>query len=142
MPSARHSRGPCLLRPAARPPPTSAPSTMRRCGPVAARSGYVARLRCSATRSAAPSTSAPHGCGWPVRVNGESTVASQHSAPMFQLHGFESYFRHVSSYRVSLAPFPIFQHVSSIVAQRAPPPSSTCVCRLPPWAFPGRHWQC
>ena len=52
------------------------PSTMRRCGPAVASSRYVAR----ATRSAAPSTSAPHGCGWPVRVNGETSVASQHNA--------------------------------------------------------------
>ena len=121
-PSARQSRGPCQLRPAARPPtgcsttcvpsqlaarrtaggarnartrtrsrtkpsappfhgtPTSAPSTMRRCGPAAASSGYVARLRHSATRSAAPSRSALHGCGWPVRVNGETSVVSQHNA--------------------------------------------------------------
>ena len=53
---------------------------MRRCGPAAATSGYVARLRRSATRSAAPSTSVLHGCGWPVRVNGETSVASQHNA--------------------------------------------------------------
>ena len=89
---------PWLARPAARPPTgcstTCVPShTWRRAGrrvglemhgpepdrapnPAAASSGYAARWR----RSAAPSTSAPHGCGWPVRVNGETGVASQHSA--------------------------------------------------------------
>ena len=56
-------------------PPTSAPSTTRRCGPPATSSGYVPRLRRSATRSAAPSTSALHGCGCRVRVS-----ASQHKA--------------------------------------------------------------
>ena len=62
-------------------PPTSAPSTKRRCGPSAASSGYVARLRRSATRRAAPSapsTSALHGCGCPARVSGDTRVASQH----------------------------------------------------------------
>ena len=65
-------------RTGSRRPPSSAPSRRRRCGPAAASLGNVARLRRSATRSAAPSTSGLHGCGWPVHVNGETSVASQH----------------------------------------------------------------
>ena len=41
----------------------------------------AACLRRSATRSTAPSTAAPHGCGCPDRVSGETSVASQHCAP-------------------------------------------------------------
>ena len=55
-------------------PPTSAPSTTRRCGPPATSSGYVPRLRRSATRSAAPSPSALHCCG--CRVRGDTRVGS------------------------------------------------------------------
>ena len=44
-------------------------------------SGYAARLRRSAILSAAPSVAAAHGCGCPVRVSGETNVASQHRAP-------------------------------------------------------------
>ena len=56
-------------------PPTSAPSTTRRCGPPATRSGYVARLRRS--RSAAPSTSALHGCGCACQWRHKSGIAAQ-----------------------------------------------------------------
>ena len=47
--------------PSFRRPPTSAPRTMKRCGPPALSSGYVACLRLSATRGAAPSHSAARG---------------------------------------------------------------------------------
>ena len=40
----------------------------------------MARLRRSATRSAAPSTSARHGCGSPVRISGDTKVVLQHMA--------------------------------------------------------------
>ena len=40
----------------------------------------AARLRLSAARSAAPSVSAAQGCGRPVRVSGDTRVASQHKA--------------------------------------------------------------
>ena len=53
----------------------------RFCGPPLASSGYVLCLRRSATFSAAPSTSTVHGCGCPVLVRGDTSVASQHSAP-------------------------------------------------------------
>ena len=43
-------------------------------------SPYVWRLRRSAVRRAAPSQSALHGCGCPVRVKGDTRVALQHSA--------------------------------------------------------------
>ena len=55
-------------------PPISEPSTSSYCGPPLASSGYVLCLRRSATFSAAPS-----GC--PVLVRGDTSVASQHSAP-------------------------------------------------------------
>ena len=47
--------------------------------PLAPELRVVAALRRSAARRAAPSTSAVHGCGCPVRVSGETSVASQHS---------------------------------------------------------------
>ena len=62
-------------------PPTSEPRTTSFCGPARASSGYAACLRRSATRSAAPSMVTVHGCGCPVRVSGDTSVASQHKAP-------------------------------------------------------------
>ena len=62
-------------------PPTSEPRTTSVWGPPAHSSGYASRLRRSATRRTAPSVAAAPGCGKPVRVSGETSVASQHSAP-------------------------------------------------------------
>ena len=62
-------------------PPTSDPRTTSFWGPPALSSGYASRLRRSATRRTAPSVAAAPGCGKPVRVSGETRVASQHSAP-------------------------------------------------------------
>ena len=62
-------------------PPTSEPRTTSCCGPAHASFGYAACLRRSATRSAAPSMVTVHGCGCPVRVSGDTSVASQHNAP-------------------------------------------------------------
>ena len=73
----------CTKRPASpfQRPPTSEPRTTSSCGPPLQSSGYVDRLRRSATLSTAPSVSAAPGCGCPVRARGETRVASQHSAP-------------------------------------------------------------
>ena len=62
-------------------PPTSEPRTTSFCGPARASSGYAACLRRSATRSAAPSKVMVHGCGCPVRVSVDTSVASQHNVP-------------------------------------------------------------
>ena len=62
-------------------PPTSEPRTTSFCGPARASSEYAACLRRSATRNAAPSMVTVHGCGCPVRVSGDTSVASQHNAP-------------------------------------------------------------
>ena len=61
-------------------PPTSLPSTTSCWGPLFS-SGYAALFRRSATRKAAPSCAAAQGCGRPVRVSGDTSVASQHRAP-------------------------------------------------------------
>ena len=50
-------------------------------GPVGLARAQAARLRRCATRSMAPSSSTVPGCGWPVRVSGDTRVASQHKAP-------------------------------------------------------------
>ena len=62
-------------------PPTSVPRTTSRCAPPMLSSGYATRLCRSAILSAAPSVAAAHGCGCPVRVSGETNVASQQRAP-------------------------------------------------------------
>ena len=63
-----------LLVPSGRPPPSRGRRAFA--APLVS-----ARLRRSATFSAAPSTTAAHGCGCPVRVRGDTSVASQHKAP-------------------------------------------------------------
>ena len=60
-------------------PPASRPSATS-CGGLPFKSGYASFSRRSPTRKAAPSCAAAQGCGRPVRVSGETSVASQHTS--------------------------------------------------------------
>ena len=71
-------------------------------GPASFETRSVARLRRSATFSAASSTTAAHGCGCPVRVRGDTNVASQHKASPWRVAPYTTR----SSQRLSSAPTP------------------------------------
>ena len=77
---AGHGHGRSLGPAGAHRPPASLPSTTSCWGPPCS-SGYAVLFRRSATRKAAPSCAAAQGCGRPVRVSGDTSVASQHRAP-------------------------------------------------------------
>ena len=85
-PRSRHSNGRRLRHPARR----GAASPRRR-------AQGTARFRGSATRSAALSTSALHGCGCLVRVSGDTRVASQHKAWPVGVAPYTSMSRHRQS---------------------------------------------